>query len=258
MFICTLLQWIFPIAHDNGTIQIRERYDPALKQIRTLSRLKSLVEKKSTTRGFVNNGAIVDSAGYAFILDSILQYRFYSGFGDYSWRHNYLAGLAGLLVMRDLATSVLPKDIIRFDGAICSQQAILFQHVLRQKGYKTRRIGFRSEDLGHYASEVYYDKEFHFFDSNLEAVYEDYRHVPSINQLCADTAYLKKVYESSPIVDKLSHMYTHHQLLPGPTNQPLAPEAALFHNITGFMSHTLFIFTGIFGFLLSYRKRSQL
>lgn len=250
-FFCSLIQWVLPLNQDIPThIVIREKYDSTLANINSTAKLEILVEQISLEKGYSNSLAIIDSAAYVYTLDSLLQYKFYSNLANYSWSDNYIAAFLGNYIWFGFKSIVIPNDIVKFNRAICNQQAIVFQCLLRQKGFKTRGVGFHGDGFGHYASEVFYNGQFHFFDANLEASYHSCYAIPSIEELVKDSTLLHEVYRSSPMKERIVKAYTNFLLPLEEPNLPIARNATIFQLTSKFLSNTLFIFTGLLAFFV--------
>ena len=63
-----------------------------------------------------------------------------------------------------------PKDIIKSKHAMCSQQSIVFQDVIKDYNFDYGSLRFNY--FSHFASAVKVNNKWYFFDSNMEPEYD--------------------------------------------------------------------------------------
>lgn len=98
-------------------------------------------------------------------IDSFLRFRFMHGFSEYGFRENWGAYLAGF-VWSHLRNPVLPDDILAHRRAACSQQAIVFQEMLRRNGISYATVSFSAP--GHFVTAANVAGEWRYYDPNWE------------------------------------------------------------------------------------------
>ena len=110
-----------------------------------------------------------DSGRYANMVARVIKYRFVHGYTWYHLGQNYMATILAPLVHRDLSAIVVPDDILKYPKAACSQQSLIGMHVLKDKGFIIRKVGFYDSIYGgHFCYEAKYNGSWHFFDPNRE------------------------------------------------------------------------------------------
>ena len=111
------------------------------------------------------------------------------------WHNNWTLSLVDLLAPDYFLMGYMePGEILRFDHAICNQQAIVFQTVVGNLGFDYGSIRFTGSDFGHFTSAVKVDNQWYYFDPNLEPEYD--RTDPRIFQdiISADKQTLTNIY----------------------------------------------------------------
>jgi hypothetical protein len=163
---------------------------------------------------------------YFNFIAGLIRKRFYHGYSSYSLAENPLAFLSGRLIWNHLSAVVIADDILKYPMAACSQQAIVLAAIFKARGIDYRKICFPN----HFAIEGFIEGEWRYFDTNMEPDIKErepidsimaknkfnviYRHVPEKQSFKRGTAYYSK----------------------GQVNEVLAPNATLFHRVTGFIS----------------------
>ena len=101
----------------------------------------------------------------------------------------------------------------------------------------------------HYATELKFDNNWYFFDPNMEPNIPDSARLESKWNCCVDS--LKKYYDTARFKD-LDWKFGNGKVIHGNTNAPAAPNAALFHTTTNYLSKTLWLFPLVIVF---YRRK---
>lgn len=104
------------------------------------------------------------SPEYLLLVESTVASRFHHGFSRYSLNENWMAAVGEKAVGYNLACIVLPDDILKYDVAACSQQAIVMMDLLKRKKIDYRILGFPH----HYAMEANLGQYWYFMDANQE------------------------------------------------------------------------------------------
>ncbi len=182
------------------------------------------------------------SAAYWDEMATVLRYRFYHGYANYDLSENWIAFLSGQLFWYHLKAIVIPDDILKHPMAACSQQSIVLMECMKRRGVPFRAVKFAR----HYAVEAQIDGGWKYFDTNLEPIL-------SVPRQSFETYYSTGEWERmyahrieplrSAFVLKFTG-YSEESVAP-------APNATLFHQITGFISKTLWLVPLIIFFALN-------
>jgi len=216
----------------------KEKFDPSLSRINSVNSFISFCDS-------LNGGAIIlptDSGRYANMVARVIKYRFVHGYTWYHLGQNYMATILAPLVHRDLSAIVVPDDILKYPKAACSQQSLIGMHVLKDKGFIIRKVGFYDSIYGgHFCYEAKYNGSWHFFDPNREPdeniLLNNGR--PSIEYLNHHKDILIKAYphDSAGFVTALYSTYSY-----GKEGKIPGGNAILFQTATKFLSYSLWIF----------------
>jgi hypothetical protein len=193
---------------------LKEKFDPALSFINSVSLLESYTDSIAASKQITEG-----SYEYAELLEGIIEERFYHGFSHFTTGENWIAAFAGKFIKEDYACKVQPEKIMQHPNAACSQQALVMMQVLRDKKINYRSLGFPH----HYAMEVLINKEWYFFDANME-----------------------------PGITKEQRKLSNLTVTIGAINEVPAQKAKYFHIVTGMFSKIAWLFPLIFIF---YRSR---
>ena len=157
--------------------------------------------------------------------DAFVRNRFVHGYSSYRYSDNWLAALAGL-VWYKLPLPVMPAEILKHPTAACSQQAIVFQAMLAKLGVDYASVGFTD----HFAAAAKVDGEWVFYDANREIAPA---HVPLRTVLSGQA--IDRLYPADRDIKWVQDARAGEVWVVG-VNQNPAPQATLFHQVTGFMS----------------------
>ena len=242
--ILTIFQWVTSQNKPHKNYTVEEQYDERLNSLRTLNKFSLYIDSIAKEQMIINfKYEIIDSASYVLLVDSLMKQRFYHGYSHYSLRNNYFAYIIGCFFWDDLSAIVIPNDILKYNHAACSQQAIVFQELLKKKNYTVRKVGFKNSISGHFCSEVKYNKRNHFFDTNFEADWNSIDTVPSIANLVTNKNLLKGVY--SHLSNDQLKVFTENKPIYGKWNVYPAKNARIFHIGTKILSNIGFLFSWI-------------
>ena len=214
----------------NPTYNNIELFDSSLLHLTSIDKLigytDSIAVKKNVKEGTLQ---------YGILASNIIRKRFYHGFSVYSFRQNWMAAFAQYLIGRDLASPVNSGDILKYPFAGCSQQAIVLMDVMKKKNISYRSVGFPH----HYALELKFNKDWYYFDPDMEPKINASERLEDNWNQCADS--LKKYYSRS--LGLLDWGFGKSQLVKvGKVDADPAPNASIFQYVTKFLSKTLWIF----------------
>lgn len=219
----------------------KEKFDPNLSYINSVSMLESYTDSIAASKQIAEG-----SYEYAELLELIIEERFYHGFSHFNTSENWVAALAGKFVKQDYACIVQPDKIMQHPNAACSQQALVMMQVFRDKKLTYRSLGFPH----HYAMEVLINKEWYFFDANMEPgitkeqrMLSDWKH---------QNDNLKQYYDAGRCAHMDYQFGNNLTATIGTINEVPAQKAKYFHIVTGMLSKIAWLFPLLFIF---YRSR---
>jgi len=163
-----------------------ELYDPALNK---LDNMKKLVEYWDGMT--IQNGLKINTREHVDLAHNIIAQRFYHGYARYNIRNNWLAFLAGTFIWSDFSGIVIPDDILKYNEALCNQQAIVFGELVKKRGYKVRKVMLK----GHFCKEVFYNNSWHFYDADMEPDFSQETPRPGIEDLVSNKNLLYNAYK---------------------------------------------------------------
>lgn len=217
-----------------------EEFDPSLQRLNNIEKLTAYVDSVYADKTYTSKNVEFES-DYPLVATHVVRKRFFHGYSLYGFGNNHVAMLASKASIGGLSAIVLPNDILKFPYAACSQQSIVLMDVLRQKGFRTRKVGFLGKLGGHFCFEVFYNGAWHFVDPNMEpdmAVLDAYNQ-PGIDFLAGHTDILLRAYKQYPR-EKVLDLFTSYTY--GKVNAPAAPNAFIFQKVTKFLSYTIWTF----------------
>lgn len=241
-FLLSVLQWSSSKELHDFPSNIKENYNSTYDRFNSIDKAINYLDSLALVKHFpINN-----SREYVDYVDTLLRNRFFHGYSYYGINDDYISFFLGKYIWFDLYASVDPEFIISHSQAACSQQSIVFMEILKRKGYKVRKVGLK----GHFCTSVFYDNKWHFYDTNIEPVFEKNKPVPSTIQLITDKQLLYKAYRGKLSKERIDYMFANPQFevideLPG-------KNIRLFHKITHFLSHTLWLFMLVLYVLIDY------
>jgi hypothetical protein len=250
--------WIFSKLNSRQTpVSSNEEFDPSLHSLDNITKLGKYCDSIYEQRK-ISSAITAAEKEYAQIATEVVRKRFYHGLSSFGVGNNYLGYIAnpGYFNMY-LNAPVSSNDILKFPCGICSQQAIVLMDLLKNRGYKTRKVGFYDKTIsGHFCLEAFYNGSWHFFDPDLEpdmSVLNAYNQ-PGIEFLVAHRDILKKAYRKMDPsrVDKLFPTYFY-----GKVNETEGKKARIFQQITKSLSYTIWIIF-LFAFIWVRRKLVRL
>jgi hypothetical protein len=210
-------------------------YDPNLGSVDDMTKLNNLLNSLGREKGIGPD----DGEPYVLLADSIIRHRFYHGVSKYSYSDNFLAFFAGKL-RDDIAVMVDPNDILKRNEALCSQNAVVLQEVLKQNGYKVRSVAL----VEHFCSEVKYDGSWHFYDADYEPIFDASKSRPSLKELMANPEELRAAYAESvhpDISKRLNHYFNKSKITVSGENEFPASNMKTLHWITYILSNFLWV-----------------
>ncbi len=205
-----------------------EDFDPRLAYINSVEKLETHIDSIA-----VSQHIAAGSYDYVLIAETVTKKRFYHGFSHFTLKENWLAAVMGRCCEEGLACKVQPEDIMQHSNAACSQQSIVLMALLRKKNITYRKIGFPH----HYAMEVMIDKDWYFFDADMEPLITKAQRMESSWKHQADL--LKPYYDTKRYSDLDYKFGVGLTVTTGTINEVPAPRAKIFQAATGILSKIL-------------------
>ena len=220
-----------------------ERFNPRLACLNSTDKLERYVDDNAALQQ-IN----IYSEKYMALLAYVISCRFYHGFSHYKLNENWIAAISEKLFGNGLASEVEPDMILQHPYAACSQQALVMMDILRRKNIHYRKVGFPH----HYAIEIMINKNWYFFDPNMEpAISLEQRLHENWN---GDNDSLKKFYVTANAAE-LDYRFGHGlKAQIGPVNEIPGRHAKLFQNCTGFLCKIAWCFPLFFVFIKKRRR----
>ena len=243
------------VGYGKPVYDLKEEFDPSLQSLTSVDKLMAFCDGLYMGKAN-NNGTVTVDETYPNIVSSVIRKRFYHGYSLYGFSNNYMAMMLSGFTMEGLSAIVVPDDILKYPYAACSQQSIVFMEILQQKGFPTRKVGFKGKNNGHFCFEVYYNRGWHFYDPDMEpsnAVLTAYKR-PPISFLAKNPEVLLQAYHQYP-KEKVMDIFMNYSY--GTINTFAAPKAIIFQKLTKFLSYTLWLFC-LAGFILVRKKYKKL
>jgi hypothetical protein len=199
----------------------------------------TLKDAKDTT----NKRQVLESLTY------LARHRFVHAYSVYNMQENWMAVLAGKFIWKDLAAKVIPDDILEEKAAACSQVSIVIMAACKKLGIPSRKVGL----VGHYTAEALIGGNWYFIDADLKPDFKSIRGRKSLAEILRNkelfTLYANTHLDSTEISRKFARIHY------GKTNSLHAPKAYLFHVVTKFLSHWLWLLP--LGFAIHYYRKRQ-
>lgn len=228
---------------DVSTAPIPEEFNLKLNRIQNINQVlhycDSIYGQKAIATG--------DSLAYANIVSQTLRKRFYHGLSQYRFYDNWVL-YALQWVHPHSRAIVYPNDILKYNQALCSQQAIVGMMALKQKGFTFRKVGFKSKDgkAGHFTYEIRLRNGWHFYDVDMEpnANVLETEGRPSISSLAQNDTLRRTAYakNGTGVSDDLLPYYNTNFT---PNTFP-ARNMLMFQRICQFASYSLWLILALF------------
>lgn len=229
-----------------------EDFNPELFRINTQKKIILYVDSIYGKNSIIKS----DSVLYCNLMARTIRQRFYHGLSNYSWNQNWVLWCLQKIHPHCLSI-VIPRDVLKYSEALCSQQAIVGMEALKQKGYDCRKVGFfdSKTGTGHFAYEVLINNKWHFYDVNLEPniLITEKLGVPSIDSIANDEKLIDTLYKGkSDLIRKgvIKNYFRDKEI-----NEFPAKKMRLLHYTTLFISITLWFWLWLLFRLFTNNKR---
>jgi hypothetical protein len=206
-----------------------EEFDARLKSIQSVDEAVAYVQGMNPRN---------DPRSLADAADEFVRRRFVHGYSELLPAQNWLAYLAGF-VWYDLKSPVLPEDVLKFRRAACSQQAIVFQAIVRKLGLDVRSVRL----VGHFVSAVKIGDDWRVYDANREIEPRSY----PLSLLLEGDPRIQQIYDVAYKGLNVRGQAAEREIIPSEINANPAPRGALFQRVTYFFSQFGWaLFLGLF------------
>ena len=198
------LQWQKDIGLNSlyTTSNSEERFNPNLSYLNTISKLEKyfLLEIE---RNKLQDRQIV------YFADNLIRDRFLHKDLIIRPKDNWVLHIFNFFTHHKnnstYLSSLNPNYILEFDGAICNQQSLIFQHLMKISDIEYQSVLFNvprsPKPFGHFASAAKIDNQWIFVDTNLEPEY-DYGDTQILDALLSgDVNIFNLLYPNHKIVE---------------------------------------------------------
>ena len=224
----------------------RRMFEGRFQNLQTLQSFQDYMDSLANAK----NIAVEDSPDFVNELDTLIRKRFFHAYAAYEWKDNYIINLLGRFAWNHLHGTVIPEDIVKRNDAMCSQQAIVFMELLKERGYQVRKAALNN----HFCSEVFYKGKWHLYDTNNEIYFKDPYNIPSLSDLVENKGeYPAQELYPKKAPDEAINLLNIDRAEVGKTNDFPAKNARILHQTTYLLSHTLWLFL----FLIWYITKPQ-
>jgi len=176
-----------------------EIYDPLIGSIASLEKLKGIINQAIDNQD-------LKGIEIPIFIDDLLRKKFLHGSSSINLNGNWMLQLIDLsFPSKEITFSISPEDVAKSNRAICSQQAILFQELVKEFGFEYESVGFNipllepiegdiDNEFNHFASAVKVKNDWYYFDSNLEPEYDRYNPKVYFEILSGQLPRLRELY----------------------------------------------------------------
>jgi hypothetical protein len=203
---------------------VHEAFDPRLQSITDVDSAAAYVRSHARSN---------DPATLADAADEFVRRRFYHSYSFFDPSENWLAYLAGFAWI-DLRSPVLPDDILQHPQAACSQQAMVYQAIVRKFGFDAGVVRFRN----HMVAAVRIAGAWRVYDADREIS----PHYYALSALAAGDPRVLAIYAPVQQFIGLTDPDFRRRLSVDDINDNPARHASLFHRVTRWLSSYGWIF----------------
>ena len=216
---------------------------------------KALIYTDSVYKGY--NSTVFDTSLYVQTVSKFCKERFYHNLSHYSISDNWIACIAGKLIWSHLSAIVIPDDILKHSGGLCSQQTIVFMELLKRKGINVRTVGLGyKEGPGHFLCEVHYNGGWRLHDVTMEPRWNRIENIhKSLDYYLQNKDSLFLAYEGRLDRKLFNKLMEKTQI--GSINETTDKKMLLFHQFTAALTYLLPLFFLLMS-ILSYVKLKKL
>jgi hypothetical protein len=203
---------------------VHEAFDPKLQSITNVDAAAAYVRAQARSN---------DPATLADAADEFVRLRFYHSYSFFDARENWLAYLAGFAWI-NLRSPVLPDDILHHPQAACSQQAMVFQAIVRKFGLDSGVVRFKN----HMVAAVKIAGAWRVYDADREISPRSY----ALSAAAAGDPRVVAIYGPVEKFIGLTDPDFRRRLSVDDVDANPANHASLFHRVTGWLSSYGWIF----------------
>ena len=144
---------------------IKEEYSENIAKITDLNEFKSKINNKIKEKN-------LSGIEIPILVDDFVRKKFFHKYDVISWNENWFINLIEyFLPQYRLNNSLDAEEIIKKNYAICNQQSIVFQNIIKDLGYEYASVRFNIPNLSHFANAVKVNNQWYFFDTHKEPEY---------------------------------------------------------------------------------------
>lgn len=169
LFIISFYNYILLVNTDNFKLSfdsdIKEEYSEDIAKITNLDEFKSKINDKIKEKN-------LSGIEIPILVDDFVRKKFFHKYGVISWRENWFVNLLEYFFPKYRVNNSLDaEEIIKKNYAICNQQSIVFQNIVKNLGYDYASVRFSIPNLSHFANAVKVNNKWYFFDTHKEPEY---------------------------------------------------------------------------------------
>jgi len=221
-----------------------EIYDENIAKIDSLNDLKKFVDYEIKENNF-------EGIDIPIYIDEIVRKKYFHQTAYISADTNWiLVGADYFFPERYFLTAMDPEDLAKKNHGICSQQAIIFQELIKNYQFEYASIRFsiripNSNNFGHFVNAVKVDGDWFYFDPNMEPIYDRKNSLIFKKIFEGDKEILKQLYPQYNF-----NLYTKEMVTFRDLNRFPAKRGVMFQEITQFLSNSSWFLFLIFSLLL--------
>jgi hypothetical protein len=147
-------------------INLQEEFSVEIASIVSMNEFKSKIKQKIIAKN-------ISGIDIPILIDDYVRKKFYHRTAYQKDCQNWVLAVLNFIAPQYLLNSSMrPNDIIQRDYAICNQQSIVFQDIIKDYNFEYGSVKISVPGFQHFASAVKIEDDWYFFDSNLEPKYD--------------------------------------------------------------------------------------
>tara|TARA_Y100001970_G_scaffold214313_1_gene262065 strand:- start:1287 stop:2054 length:768 start_codon:yes stop_codon:yes gene_type:complete len=197
--------WIKPLKNHNqySSVLLEESFNKKLSYLNTMKMMEEHFLSEIRQRNLSSHQSII-------FADNLVRERFMHRNINVRLKDNWFLYVFNYLSSHrndsTYLSSLSPDYILKFDGALCNQQALIFQRLMKAIDLEYQSVLFDiprfPEPFGHFASAVKLENQWFYVDTNLEPKYDLRDSFILEGLLSGDVALFNSLYPNN-LVDEI-------------------------------------------------------
>jgi len=213
---------------------LNEDYSEEVANIKSLDNFKLIIKNKIEK----NN---LTGLEIAIFIDNFIRKKFFHGTIHYQWYENWVLFLFNFFLPQFEVNAVIdPNDIMKYNYAMCSQQSIIFQEIIKEYNFDYGSVRFNYPSFKHFANAIKFNNQWFFFDTNFEPNYNRYDQKAYHLIINQDFEFLKEIYNQTDAFKGINEItkddLSKKMVSLSDVNNFPAKKGLLFHQITYLIS----------------------